>query len=126
MALRAGLGHVVSKDGIFTDSDQIQCIKDWKVPETAKEVKSFLGFAGYYRRFIRYFAQIAGPSLDLTKDVKNPKAKFGDMWSTECQESFEKLKTVLSSAPLLGYADFTLPFIVETDASTHGLGAVLS
>ena len=121
------LGHVVSKDGIFTDNEKIQCIKDWKVPETAKEVKSFLGFAGYYRRFIRHFAQIAGPLLDLTKDVKkNPKGKFGDKWSTECQESFEKLKTVLSSPPLLGYADFTLPFIVETDASIHGRGAVLS
>jgi hypothetical protein len=64
------LGHVVSKGGIFTDHEKIQCIKDWRVPETAKEVKSFLGFAGYYRRFIRHFAQIAGPLLDLTKDVK--------------------------------------------------------
>jgi hypothetical protein len=60
----------VGKDGIITDSHKMQCIKDWKVPETTKEVKLFLRFAGYNRRFIRYFAQFAGPLLGLTKDVK--------------------------------------------------------
>lgn len=69
------LGHVVSKDGIFTDNEKIRCIKDRKVPESAKEVKSFLGFADYYRRFIRHFAQIAGPLLDLTKDVNKSESK---------------------------------------------------
>lgn len=121
------LGHIVSKDGISTDNDKIKCIENWKVPETVKELKSFLGFAGYYRRFIRSFSQIAQPLLELSKNNgKHPKTKFGDKWNSECQNSFEKLKTVLSTAPLLGYADFTIPFIVETDASAHGLGAVLS
>ena len=121
------LGHVVSKNGISTDEEKIKCITNWKVPETVKEVKSFLGFAGYYRRFIRHFSQIAAPLLEISKNnMKHPKTKFGDKWSKQCQDSFEELKKVLSTAPLLGYADFTLPFVVETDASAHGLGAVLS
>ena len=119
------LGHVVNKDGISTDEDKIKCIKNWIVPETVRELKSFLGFAGYYRRFIRNFSQIAEPLLELAKaNAKHPKTKFGEKWTCACQIAFEKLKTVLSTAPLLGYADFSSPFIVETDASAHGLGAV--
>jgi hypothetical protein len=92
-----------------------------------KEVKSFLGFAGYYHCFSRHFSQIVEPLLNITKtNVKHPKATFGDAWTRDCQDSFEKLKYVLSSTPLLGYTNFTLPFILETDASTHGLGAMLS
>lgn len=121
------LGHVVSENGISTDEDKIKCIVDWKIPENVKEVKSFLGFAGYYRRFIRHFSQIAEPLLEIAKkNAKHPKTTFGDKWTTECQDSFQKLKSLLSSAPLLGYADFTSPFILETDASSQGLGAVLS
>jgi transposase InsO family protein len=121
------LGHIVSKHGISTDDDKISCIVNWKVPMNVKEVKSFLGFAGYYRRFIRHFSQIAEPLLNIAKtNVKHPKATFGDKWTKDCQDSFEKLKCLLSSTPVLGYADFTVPFILETDASSHGLGAVLS
>ena len=121
------LGHVVSKDGISTDQDKIRCISEWKVPETVKQLKSFLGFAGYYRRFIRSFSQVAEPLLKLSKDnLKHPRTKFGDKWTVECQRSFDRLKELLTSAPLLGYADFSLPFVVETDASIHGLGGVLS
>lgn len=80
-----------------------------------------------YRRFIRHFSQIAAPLLEISKiNMKHPKTKFGDKWTKQCQDSFEELKKVLSTAPLLGYADLTLPFVVETDASAHGLGAVLS
>ena len=121
------LGHVVSKNGISTDDEKIKCIVNWKVPETVKEVKSFLGFAGYYRRFIQNFSQIAQPLLEISQmNAKHPKTMFGDKWTVKCQESFDRLKELLSSTPLLGYADFTLPFIVETDACASGLGAVLS
>lgn len=102
------LGHMVNKNGISIDNDKIKCIENWKVPETVKDLKSFLGFAGYYRRFIRSFSQIAEPLLELSKNNgKHLKTKFGDKWNSECQNSFEK--TVLSTAPLLGYADFTIP-----------------
>lgn len=121
------LGHVVSENGIGTDEDKIKCIVNWKISENVKEVKSFLGFAGYYRRFIRHFSLIAEPLLEIAKkNAKHPKTAFGAKWTSECQDSFQKLKSLLSSAPLLGYADFTSPFILETDASSQGLGAVLS
>ena len=119
------LGDIVSKDSISTDDEKIACIFNWKVPQTVKELKSFLGFAGYFSRYIENFSQIAEPLLVLSKNnLKPPETKFGDNWTTKCRNSFQKLKTVLSTAPLLGFADFSLPYIVETDASASGLGAV--
>src|SRR4029434_9360753 len=92
---------------------------------------SFLGFCGYYRRFVEHFSRIAGPLHDLVNLCLNsgPPSKVNQLmcslWTSECQTSFDVLKQRLTSAPILGFADFTHPFIVETDASNQGLGAVL-
>lgn len=125
------LGHQVSAEGIETDPDKIAAVKQWSRPTTLKELRSFLGFCGYYRRFVEHFSQIAGPLHDLVNFCLNsgPPSKVNQfmcsLWTSECQESFDVLKEKLTSAPILGYADFTRPFIVETDASNQGLGAVL-
>lgn len=121
------LGHIVSQDGISTDEEKIKCVKDWQVPQTLKQLKSFLGFSGYYRRFIKNFAQISAPLLQLNRDFhKHPNKKLESKWTSECQQAFNQLKEKLTSAPLLAYADFSEPFILEIDASINGLGAVLS
>ena len=127
------LGYTVSDQGISTDPEKIAAVKNWKTPHTLKELRSFLGFASYYRRFIRDFAKVAGPLHDLQnkclhemKANKRLHTPFHKMWSEEHREIFNKLKHLLTTAPVLGYADFTKPFILETDASNQGLGAVLS
>ncbi len=98
------------------------------------EVRSFLGFCSYYRRFVKGFSQLAAPLhqlvADLLKAVKKSKAKPGmflpNMWTDECEQSFEELKRMLTCAPVLAFADFTKPFVLEVDASHQGLGAILS
>lgn len=125
------LGHQISADGIGTDPEKVNAVKQWPVPSTVKELRSFLGFCSYYRRFIEGFSKIAGPLHDLVNLCLNAGSlsKVNQMlltlWTTDCQTSFEVLKGKLTCAPILGFADFTRPFIVETDASSHGLGAVL-
>ena len=125
------LGHQISSEGIETDPDKIVAVKQWPVPTTLKELRSFLGFCGYYRRFVEHFSRIAGPLHDLVNLCLNsgPPSKvnqlMSSLWTSECQTSFDVLKQRLTSAPILGFADFTHPFIVETDASNQGLGAVL-
>ncbi len=125
------LGHQVSAQGVSTDPDKISAVQEWPVPSTLKELRSFLGFCSYYRRFIEGFSQIAGPLHDVvnvclreTSPIKAAQV-FKSSWSPQCQTAFECLKDKLTRAPTLGYADFTLPFVVETDASNLGLGAVL-
>ena len=86
------------------------------------EIKSFLGLASYYRHFVPNFAQVARPLHKLTE--ANINVEF--VWTPECQSSFQTLKTLLSTAPVLAYPDFTAEFILDTDASNHGIGAVLS
>ena len=130
------LGHVVSEAGISTDSDKISAVKDWKTPSRETELRSFLGLASYYRRFIKGFAQIAAPLHALLGGSKkkgnqvnkriSSKKDFDKLWDHSCEEAFNKLKVQLTSSPILGYPDFREPFIVETDASFQGLGAVLS
>ena len=125
------LGHQVSARGISTDPEKINAVKMWPTPSTVKELRSFLGFCSYYRRFIEGFSQIAGPLHDVVtacvKESSQVRANqlFRSLWTPECLRAFEHLKEKLTSAPTLGYADFTLPFILETDASSLGLGAVL-
>jgi len=129
------LGHTVSQAGIATDEDKIRVVRDWPVPKTVKELRSFLGFASYYRRFVQGFSKIAGPlhtavAKGLRKcsgnSGRSSSVLLGEDWTPDCQAAFLKLKEALTTAPLLGYADYSLPFILETDASLHGLGAVLS
>ncbi|KAG1931367.1 hypothetical protein F2P79_021615 [Pimephales promelas] len=125
------LGHQISAEGIATDPNKISAVKQWAVPTTLKALRSFLGFCGYYRRFVPGFSKIAGPLHDLVNQCLNegPPAKVNQKvingWSPECQASFDTLKEKLTSAPVLGFADFSAPFILETDASNQGLGAIL-
>ena len=114
------LGHIVSDEGIATDPSKVESVKTWPIPKTKRDVRSFLGTCSYYRRFIQDFAAIARPLHSLTE--KNCTFK----WTQECEVSFEKLKAALSSAPILGFPDMSKPFILDTDASGFGIGAVLS
>ncbi|XP_041862171.1 uncharacterized protein LOC121653037 [Melanotaenia boesemani] len=126
------LGHVISQDGVSTDPGKIEAVSKWERPTSVPELRSFLGFASYYRRFIKGFAKIAAPLHRLVaeqtvgKSRKPTKMPLAAVWTDECEHSFEDLKTKLASAPVLAYANFALPFILEVDASYDGLGAVLS
>lgn len=119
------LGHVVSGGGVSTDPQKTEVVKDWPVPTTVREVRSFLGFVGYYRRFIPAFARKAGPLHALLKGTGGNKSRPVD-WTPDCERAFQELKAALLEAPILAYADFALPFRLYTDASLHGLGAVLA
>jgi len=97
----------------------VKAVQNFPTPQSMKDVRSFLGLAYFYRRLVPHFADIAKALTQLTKD------RIWD-WNQECQESFDKLKSKLSNTPLLAFPDFKAPFILTTDASTVGLGAVLS
>ena len=119
------LGHIVSEKGIATDPVKIEAIKNWPIPKTVTEVRDFTGFTNYYRKFIKGYAKIARPVHELTSGDnakhKNPLVE----WTDRCQKSFEALKQICSECPVLAYADYIKPFVLHTDASTTGLGAVL-
>jgi hypothetical protein len=113
------LGHVLSARGIAVDPSKVKDILEWKPPTTVHQVRSFLGLAGYYRRFIPDFLELVKPITSLLKkDVK-----FN--WSSKCDEAFKQLKTLLTTAPVLAQPDITKPFDVYCDASGSGLGCVL-
>lgn len=124
------LGHVISKDGVSTDPDKVAAVATWVPPQTVAELRSFLGFASYYRRFVKGFAKVAAPLHRLVAEVgkgsQGRRTSLRGAWSEVCSQSFEELKSRLVSAPVLAYADFSRPFILEVDASLSGLGAVLS
>ncbi len=135
------LGQILSEHGVETDPDKIEAIKTWPRPQTLKQLKSFLGFAGYYRRFVQDFSKIVKPLKNLMagypptrkgrkcKDVNrhyfDPKEKLGDRWDASCQQAFVTIVEKLTTAPVFGYADPRLPYILHTDASTIGLGTAL-
>ncbi len=113
------LGHVVTADGIRTDRSKVNAIRDWPVPTSATEVRQFLGAAGFYRRFVRGFSDIAAPMTDLThNDVVFE-------WKQKHQHAFDTIKQALTSAPVLAAPDTTKPFVVMTDASGFAVGACL-
>ena len=115
------LGHIVSKNGIEADPDKISKVQLWPTPRCVKEVQQFLGLANYYRRFIQNFAKVAGPLHRLTERSATP-----FLWTDQCQQSFDLLRKLLSSPPILSYPDFSRAFILDTDACNDGIGAVLS
>ena len=124
------LGHVVSSEGVATDPAKTEAVARWPTPKTLKDLRSFLGFASYYRRLVPGFAQTAAPLHQLTaesseKGKKKNSTITSERWNGECQKAFDDLYTALTTAPVLAYPGFFKPFIVETDASVNGLGAVL-
>ena len=123
------LGHVVSGNGIETDPAKIEKVQNWPEPSNPDELRSFLAFAGYYRRFIKDYSRIIKPLSELlppTSTKKNQKKRTVEWrWTDTEQEVFDYIKELLSSPPILAYPDFTLPFELHTDASAKALGAVL-
>jgi hypothetical protein len=113
------LGHVLSARGIAVDPSKVKDILEWKPPTTVHQVRSFLGLAGYYCRFIPDFSKLVKPITSLLKN----ETKFN--WSSKCNEAFEHLKILLTIAPVLAQPDINKPFDVYCDASGSGLGCVL-
>ena len=134
------MGHVLSKEGISLNPEKVKKVKTWPTPKSAKEVHSFLGLASYYCRFIPQFTKWAGPLHELIQPVATikKKKKFGIKvpplaqnlppfeWTLGLQESFERLEHSLITAPILVYPNYEKPFLLETNESLKGLGAVLS
>jgi hypothetical protein len=113
------LGHTISQDGVSIDPEKVQEVMDWKPPTTVRQIRSFLGLARYYRRFIPDFSRIAKPMTELLK--KGVKYE----WSQKCEDAFHTLRQHLTTAPVLAQPDNTKPFEVYCDASGTGLGCVL-
>ncbi|KAL0295677.1 UNVERIFIED_CONTAM: Transposon Ty3-I Gag-Pol polyprotein [Sesamum angustifolium] len=115
----AFLGHVVSKEGVEPDPAKVKAIMEWELPKNVSEARSFLGLAGYYRRFVKDFSVVAKSLTNLLK--KN--TPFN--WNDKCAQSFEELKKRLTSAPILALPSGDGGYVVYTDASRQGLGCVL-
>ena len=111
---------MVSKEGISVDPAKIEVVSAWSTPKNVSEMRSFLGLAGYYRRFVEGFSKIAAPLTALTKKER----KFE--WTPKCEENFQKLKRKLTSAPVLIIPDVDAGnFVIYSDVSKTRLGAVL-
>jgi hypothetical protein len=115
----AYLGYVISAAGVSTSPEKVKAVVDWPVPQNAKELRSFLGLASYYRKFVQHFGIISKPLTELLK--KN--TMF--IWISDHDVAFQTLKTALVTAPVLTLPDFSLQFCIETDASDYGVGVVL-
>jgi hypothetical protein len=113
------LGFVISSKGVSTNPDKIQSVASWPIPANAKELRSFLGLAGYYRKFVHHFGVISKPLTELLK--KN--VLF--IWTSDHDKAFNILKSALVSAPVMAVPNFSKTFYIETDASDCGVGAVL-
>ena len=114
------LGHVVSHGEIRPDPSKVSWIKEWPRPSTVKELRSFLGIASYYRRFIKNFTQISSPLIRLLEKTVD------FVWNEDCERSFSTLKRLLAEDVTVAFPDFTRPFRVATDAISTVVGAVLS
>ena len=113
------LGHIITGEGISVDPEKVKAIMEWPVPKNAHEVRSFMGLAGYYRRFVEGFSKIAKPITTLQrKGVRYE-------WKEECDRAFIELKRLLTSAPILWVSYMEKDFTVCTNASKQGLGVVL-
>jgi hypothetical protein len=113
------LGHIINKEGLAVDPKKVADILNWKAPMDARGIKSFIGMAGYYRRFIEGFSKITKPMIALLGN----KVEF--KWTQKCQEAFEALKEKLTTALVLVLPDVHKPFSVYCDACYTGLGCVL-
>lgn len=124
------VGHVVSKNGIKTDPDKIEKVVNWPTQTKPDEVKQFVGFVGYYRRFVKEFTNIAKPLHQLMpptlqKSQRNSKAPPSWEWGEDQEKSFQHLKKHLSSPLILGFPNYNEPFELHTEANLLGPGAVL-
>ena len=123
------LGHVVSGKGISTNPKKIEVVSKWPTPKTVYDVRSFLGFVGYYRRFIKNFSRITKPIREVITGLENQSKRTAKKtyieWTDAADTAFEHLKALCVSTPILAYPDYQLPFTLHTDSSTDGLGAVL-
>ena len=114
------LGHIVGRAGLECDPNKLSAVANWIPPTTTKGVREFLGFTGYYRRFVPDYSTVAQALVHLLgKDCKFE-------WTTACQDAFEALRALLIKAPVLAFPKEDLPYIVDTDASDYGIGGVLS
>ena len=123
------LGHVVSGKGISTNPKKIEAVAKWPTPKTVYDIRSFLGFVGYYRRFIKNFSMITKPVREVITGLENQSKRTAKKtyieWTDAADTAFEHLKAMCVSTPILAYPDYQLPFTLHTDSSTDGLGAVL-
>ena len=123
------LGHVVSGKGISTNPKKIEAVSKWPTPRTVYDVRSFLGFVGYYRRFIKNFSRITKPITEVITGLENQSKRAAKKtyieWKDAADTTFEHLKAMCVSTPILAYPNYQLPFTLHTDSSTDGLGAVL-
>ena len=127
------LGIIVTTDGIEINTKNVEAIQKWKAPASIKEVQAFMGFANFYHRFISDFSKKVRPLIDLTRGTQYT-TKFGKKklkyqafdWTTECQQAFEDLKRVFTTAPILTHYNSILETWLETDASNFVMAGVLS
>ncbi|KAK3554752.1 hypothetical protein QTP70_033447, partial [Hemibagrus guttatus] len=115
------LGYVISPRGVEMDTNKVRAVAEWPAPATIKELQRFLGFANFYRRFIRSYSSVAAP---LTSLLRGKPKKLN--WTGQARVAFQRLKDCFTTAPILCHPDPDKPFVVEVDASSSGLGAVLS
>ena len=113
------LGHLIGPDGIKVDPTKVEAIKSWETPKNPTDIRSFLGLAGYYRRFVKDFSKIANPLTKLTKKAE------AFVWTEEQEKAFQYLKECLCKAPILALPEGNEDFVVYSDASLLGLGCVL-
>ncbi len=113
------LGHIVSRQGVGVDPAKIEAVEQWPTPTSVKDVRAFLGLASYYRRYIPGFSTVAAPLTNLTRQGVNL------VWDDACEGAFQTLKAALVTAPILPYPTREGHFVLSTDASDVGIGAVL-
>lgn len=134
------VGHIISQEGVSTDPKKTEAVTTWPRPSTVTALRSFLGFCGYYRRFVKDYSKVAHPLNQLLsgyppaaktckgkqeKPYLNPSEPFGSRWDDQCEAAFEELKRRLTQAPVLAFANPQLPYVLHVDASREGLGGVL-
>ena len=114
------LEHILSPHGVAVDPEKVEVVRSYPRPTNVKEVRSVLGFFGYYRRFVKDFSKTAAPLHNLLRKEQD------FVWTDECESAFQRLRSALISTPILAYPDMNKPFILTTDASTSAIGYILS